>query len=110
MDKGINKFDYSGIIIGGKKTDEGTILLVEQNVRGRKPSRLAFLITSSIVGENGLGVSNGDMIIIQNAVVYQEADGSLNFRVCDSRQQIIKVSKSDDDYNLGEEDAKEKFI
>ena len=84
-------------------------MVVDQNVRGRMPTRFPILVTKKIVG-NGLGLAVGDEVLMKDVIVYQGADGNFNFRVCDSRNQIMKLNKSPEEYDLGEENAKEKFI
>ena len=109
MNGQFNSFLVSGVITAGKTSDEGVILIIDQKVRGRMPTRFPILITKKIVG-NGLGLTVGDEVILKDVVVYQTQSGEFSFRVCDARDQIVKTNKSPQDYNLGVEEAKEKFI
>ena len=109
MNGQFNSFLVSGVITAGKTSDDGVILVIDQNVRGKMPTRFPILITKKIVG-NGLGLTVGDEVIMKDVVVYQNESGTFEFRVCDNRNQIVKTNKSQQDFNLGEEEAKDKFI
>lgn len=100
----INKADISGMVVETRPD----MIIFRQKVGGRIDTDFRLFLPGSLrAGIAEMQLQVGSMILVQNAQLY-EKDGEFRLRI-KSVEDLLLLNEPQD-YFLGEEDAKERFI